>query len=116
MQKEPLFQFLTLFFTTTMLTFLVTLLLPIEILSAKDMPERAGWVEEVLITPGSLRLNAKLDTGAKSSSLHAENLSSFSRDGAPWVKFDVIDEEGKPVSFERKVHRIGKIKRHNQKS
>ncbi len=69
-----------------------------------------------MIAPDSLLLNAKLDTGANSSSIHAENVSSFSRDGETWVQFDLKDEEGKPITLERKVHRTVKIKRHKQKS
>ena len=66
--------------------FFAVLLLPPEILVADDLPKRAGWIEEVLISPGSIRLTAKLDTGAKSSSIHAENVSSFSRGDETWVK------------------------------
>ncbi len=93
----------------------MALLLPVEFLLASNMPKKAGWIEEVMISPGGLRFQAKLDTGAKSSSIHAENISSFSRNGQSWVKFDVTDSESKTVTVERKVHRIVKIKRHKQK-
>ncbi len=96
--------------------FLVTCLLPFEILLAKDLPQTAGWIEEVMISPGNLRLQAKLDTGANSSSIHAENISSFTQKGETWVRFDLVNGEGKPVTLERKVHRTVKIKRHKQKS
>ncbi|MEN8720357.1 MAG: RimK/LysX family protein, partial [Oceanococcaceae bacterium] len=44
--------------------------------------EPAGWVEKVRLLPGEIPLKAKLDTGAKTSSLHAEDISLFERDGA----------------------------------
>lgn len=81
-----------------------------------DSLQRAGWVERVTIFPGSISLEAKLDTGAQSASLHAENVSTFSRDGESWVKFDVPQKDGKSLAFERKIHRTAKIKRHKQKA
>ncbi|MDR4493505.1 MAG: ATP-dependent zinc protease [Nitrospirales bacterium] len=82
----------------------------------KDSPQQAGWIERVTIYPGSIPLEAKLDTGAFSASLHAENVSTFSRKGESWVKFDVPQDNGQSVTFERKVHRTVKIKRHKQKA
>lgn len=38
---------------------------------------------------------AKLDTGALTSSLHAENQQLFERDGKKWVKF-VLTDPGQP--------------------
>ena len=34
-------------------------------------------------------LKAKIDTGARTSSLHAEDVEEFDRDGEPWVRFTV---------------------------
>ena len=38
---------------------------------------------------GHLVMNAKMDTGALTSSLDAKGLTSFQRDGKDWVRFDV---------------------------
>ena len=49
----------------------------------------AGWLETVILSPWQTRLRAKLDTGAKTSSIHAENIKIFTRDGQQWVSFNL---------------------------
>jgi hypothetical protein len=78
--------------------------------------EVVGWLEKVGIYPGNLTIYAKLDTGAKNSSLNASHITVFERDGEQWVRFDVTSRYGKTATIERKVKRVVKIKRHGAKS
>jgi hypothetical protein len=74
-----------------------------------------GWLEKVRIYPGNLVIHAKLDTGARNSSLNASHVTVFERDGEQWVRFDVSSRYGKTVTIERKVQRVVKVKRHGAK-
>jgi hypothetical protein len=76
----------------------------------------AGWLEKVRISPENLLIRAKLDTGAKTSSLTALNMVEFMRNGESWVRFDVTDKSSKKITMEKKVERITRIKRHGMAS
>ncbi|MDT8406458.1 MAG: RimK/LysX family protein [Methylococcales bacterium] len=75
----------------------------------------AGWVEKVVLEEGQFILTAKLDTGARTSSIHAQDIGYFTRDGEDWVRFvlPVETKQGnKNQPIEAKLHRMVKIKRH----
>jgi len=69
-----------------------------------------GWLEKARIYPGNLVIIAKLDTGARNSSLHASHITEVERGGERWVRFKVTNRYGEIAAIERKVHRIVKIK------
>lgn len=77
--------------------------------SAKEV---VGWVEKVHLFPGDLPVKAKIDTGAKTSSLNCLCKTSMERNGEKWVRFSVTNYDGEQVWFERKVIRSVTIKRH----
>ncbi len=77
--------------------------------------EVLGWVEYVEFEKPRVRLKAKLDTGATTSSLNAMNLRRFRRGGQSWVRFDVLDPDrrGERIAFEAPVVRMARIRRHD---
>jgi hypothetical protein len=77
-----------------------------------ESPLMVGWAERIVIRPGNFIIPAKVDTGADACSLHAYDLSKFDRDGKKYVRFKVVDGEGKERTLERKVIGVMKITRH----
>ena len=75
-----------------------------------------GWLEKVKIYPGNIVLDAKLDTGAKNSSLNASHIQEFTRNGNPWVRFQLQDQKGDIIIHELPVVRMTRIKRHQADS
>ena len=70
----------------------------------------AGWVEKISLPESgasskAVTVKAKLDTGAETSSIHAEDIQTFTRDGKTWVDFTLVlkDSQGK-------VHRVAQKK------
>lgn len=67
-----------------------------------------GELERIWVDPPQAVLEARVDTGASSSSLHSENLVEFERDGDDWVRFDIrLDEE--MVTLEREILRYVRV-------
>jgi len=50
----------------------------------------AGWIEKISLTEQNVTIKAKLDTGAKTSSIHAINIEQYKRAGKRRVKFDLL--------------------------
>lgn len=65
----------------------------------------------------SLRLKARIDTGAQTSSLGVMDFELFERDGNKWVTFSVADEmNNRIIEFKRPLARMIKIKQHGKKA
>lgn len=76
-----------------------------------------GWLESIFIKPWGKRLTAKLDTGAKNSSLHADKIEHFKKGGDEWVRFRLVDLEENnepPIQVERALVRTAYIKSHSK--
>jgi len=72
-----------------------------------------GETEYVTIVPASMRMAARIDTGATTSSIGAYDIKRFERDGKPWVKFTVRDPQtGKSARLSEPVSRTIEVKQH----
>ena len=81
-----------------------------------------GWREWVSLPElGIKTIKVKVDTGARSSSLHAYDLEEFERDGAPWIRFsvhpvqrntlEVVQAEARILEYRRVRSSSGKASR-----
>ena len=87
-------------------------------LQATGMPVEAknilGWIEQVRVSAAGLTLEAKLDTGADTSSLHARNIRGFKRKGVRMVRFEIENPDtGELVELERRRVRTVRIREHD---
>ncbi|MEH6822443.1 MAG: RimK/LysX family protein [Motiliproteus sp.] len=80
--------------------------------ASSDVKPVIGEVEAVRVEPPGLLLNARIDTGATTSSVNALDIERFERDGKRWVRFTLVDEHDKSYALERPVVRMVRIKRH----
>lgn len=72
-----------------------------------------GETEYIYIDALNMRLLARIDTGAATSSLSATNIQRFERDGKKWVRFSIVLPDGTPSqSIERPWRRTVSVKRH----
>ena len=73
-----------------------------------------GWLERVRLQPWDIIMKAKLDTGAKTASIHATDIERFDRDGKPWVRFklwlDHRDPGSESIAVEKPLARDVTIK------
>jgi len=59
-----------------------------------------GWREWIGLPDFGIKaIKVKVDTGARSSSLHAVNLKEFEKDGEKWVRFQVYPKQRKKHGF-----------------
>ncbi len=78
--------------------------------------EVIGLVESVRIEPGGLVVDAKIDTGADNSSIHASDVVRFKRRGESWVRFRVVTHNATSETLERELVRVARVKRPTGKS
>ena len=92
-----------------LLTLVVLIVLGIADNAVAETPT-FGYLERVMIYPGPVAMEAKLDTGADNSAIHATNIKLGLRDGKQWVSFNVVTKADVIRSFEKPVVRIARIK------
>lgn len=95
----------------------IVLLLPTQSY-ALDVGNKAiiGNFEKVAIMPTSISFKAKIDTGAKNSSMHATDIEYFFLNKKEHIRFKTQNLQNETRSIELPVERIAKIKRHGGSS
>ncbi|MFP4080441.1 MAG: ATP-dependent zinc protease [Ectothiorhodospira sp.] len=98
-------------------TALLLVLMPPQAMADEPPKEEhiLGWVEWARLMPDDVRIKAKLDTGATTSSLNALDQETFERDGEEWIAFDILDpeDEDRRIRLEREITRHVRIVRHS---
>lgn len=75
------------------------------------MPRLIGWRERAALPQlGIKRIKVKVDTGARTSALHAVNLQAFREDDTEWVEFDLGSDPDKPRK--KAIHCRAKVVEH----
>ncbi len=76
----------------------------------------AGWVEKLALKATGDQVKAKLDTGAKTSSINATDIKRFKRDGKSWIRFtleyETVRDEKRSKTLERLIRRNILVKEH----
>ena len=71
-----------------------------------------GAVEPIYFLPMKTPFQARIDTGAKTSSIDTENQNYFERDGEEWVGFDLLNRSsGEKYHFDKKIIKQRTIRR-----
>jgi hypothetical protein len=85
-----------------MLTLFIGLSSPIQaqLLKEKVLIGRVEWVH---LPDLKIKHRARIDTGAKTTSMHAVNIEEVQQRGQLFVKFQTLDPDGKTLELVRKV-------------
>ncbi len=88
---------------------------PAPVAAEGDGPTVIGAVEWALVEPSDLIMEARIDTGAETSSIHAEDIRLVEKDGKRYVQFHLLNREtGEQVPVERRLHRRIVIKQNTE--
>ena len=77
-----------------------------QLLKEKVLIGRVEWVE---LPDVKIKHKARIDTGAKTTSMHAVNIEEVDQRGELFVKFQTYDSENKIVEVVRKVDTIQRV-------
>lgn len=100
-----------------LLAAVVVLTAPAQVPATEQDKEMLGWVEWVVLTAegldGPMRVRAKLDTGAETSSLDATHIRRVRVGKKRYVRFELNDPRtGEQISLRRPLLRRVRIKQH----
>lgn len=74
-------------------------------------PTVAGYIETIAFPDQGITLDAKLDTGAVSSSLGVADLERFKRNGQTWYRWTMRGADGKTATLEQQTNRLSRVMR-----
>jgi hypothetical protein len=77
-----------------------------QLLKEKVLIGRVEWVD---LPQLKFKQRARIDTGAKTTSMHAVNITEVQQQGELYVKFQTADSEGNPIEVTRKVDTTQKV-------
>lgn len=80
--------------------------LPAQLLKEKVLIGRIEWVT---LPELKLKHKARIDTGAKTTSMHALNIEEVEQRGELFVKFQTVSSDGKIIQVVRKVDTTQKV-------
>jgi hypothetical protein len=95
----------------TAVILLAMVALPTTASGTGDGMQVAGWIEKALLLPSGVSVRAKLDSGAKTSSINTVDPVFFNRNRAPWVRFSLTNGKGRKAVLEQPIIRTASIKR-----
>jgi len=87
---------------------MIAFLFPLKVFAER---ETIGWAEKVYLPEIGQTMDAKIDTGATTSSIDVDKIEPFQKDGNPWVRFGLRVTKTKTVTVERAVFRHMKVYR-----
>ena len=79
--------------------------------SSAEVNKTIGWIEHVKLHNKNMLMEAKIDTGADNSSIHASGIELYEQNDIRMVKFLVENKAGEMVEFVKPLVRIAYIKR-----
>ena len=104
LEKFSIFSLITIAVSTLIIPLLYS-----QTVTANDK-QVSGWIENVAVGDPPFMIRAKIDSGAKHSSLHAGKYQLYEKQGAEWIRFTLKNKEGESVVIDRPVKRVTQIK------
>jgi len=102
------------FMSTAFLAGITAIAIISKSVQAYDLPV-VGLIEDVHLDGLKIDFRAKIDTGAKSSAVNAQDIEVFKKDGKDWVRFTLVNKGGERVKLMRPVYRFARIRRSGTK-
>ena len=94
-----------------LLGWLALSMVPSALAERSDERVLLGYLETAFLGELTLRMNAKLDTGADTSSVYAHDIDIYEKSGRDdWVRYRLIGEDGRIIRFDKNVIRFALIK------